>query len=185
MSDEPSRGAPTKYKPEYCEAIIKYFNRQKTQQQIIGRIKRYAKDGTLIADEEKYKVVPNDLPTFEGFAREIDVSVRSIERWAIALLKPDAIEGEAEYKKLKFPDFCRAYNICKGLQKEFLVDNGLQGNSPPATTIFVLKNVTDMTDKQIIETKDSDLEAKRDAIDEFIDTVRNHATGRTGSPRSD
>lgn len=166
-------GAPTKYQPEYCERLIAYFNIDKTQKQVIGRVKRFGKDGNLTHDEEKYKIVPNDMPTFEGFARSIGVSHQTLDNWTKALLNPKALEGEPEYNKLKYPDFFAAYNIGKALQKEFLIDNGLQGNSPPATTIFVLKNVTDMTDKQIIETKDSDLEAKRDALDEFLDTLRN------------
>lgn len=170
-------GRPTLYKDEYPEKMVAFFNVDKTQKVTLERTKKYNKDGTLIQDTEKYKIIPNDLPTFEAFARSIDVSDRTLENWYNAV-----VDSEADEPERKHPEFFRAYNRCKGLQKEFLVDNGLQGNSPPATTIFVLKNVTDMTDKQVIETNDKDYKEKQDALSKFFNTLRhNNQPEPTGS----
>lgn len=55
-------GRPLKYKPEYCQEIIKFFS--SNPYDII---------------EGKVKV--NDLPTFEKFAVNIDVCVDSLHEW--------------------------------------------------------------------------------------------------------
>lgn len=158
---------PTKYTEDLPERLITHFSIEKSQKVCIERSKKYNKEGTLTSDTEKYKILPNDMPTFAGFGRKIEISERTLERWAVALADDNA---EAPVKK--YPEFCRAYNVAKALQKEFLIDNALQGNSPPASFIFVAKNVTDMTDKQIIETKDADYKDKKDALSDFFDTIR-------------
>ena len=48
----PGEGRPTKYKKEYCAAIVKYF-----------------------AESENF-------PTYAGFAVEIEVDISTLERWA-------------------------------------------------------------------------------------------------------
>lgn len=168
-------GRPSKYQEDFPERLIAYFSVEKTQKQVIGRVTRYNKDGQATSEEEKYKVVPNDMPTFAGFARSIGVSDQTLENWY-----NEMEDTESEHPVRKYPEFFAAYNTARQLQKEFLIDNALQGNSPPASFIFVAKNVTDMTDKQIIETKDSDLEAKRDAIDDFLDSLRDDSESGSG-----
>jgi hypothetical protein len=73
MSDTPAAyepnkgGRPTKYKPEFCKKILKYFN-----------IK--AGDDVVLESGEK-KWFPNSLPTLAGFACEIDVCRDTIHEW--------------------------------------------------------------------------------------------------------
>lgn len=55
-------GRPTKYKPEYCEQIIKYFDVEHTK---------------IVGDRE----IANDLPTFQEFAHSIDVHVDTLHEW--------------------------------------------------------------------------------------------------------
>jgi hypothetical protein len=128
-------GRPTKYKKEYCAAIVAYFSVQKHSQYIKKEI---IKQNGMI--EREYALLAADLPTFEGFARLIKVNGDTVVEWAKAT-KEDG-------KTLKYPEFSAAYNTAKHLQKEFLIDNGLKGLYPPASFIFVAKNVTDLRDKQ-------------------------------------
>lgn len=165
-------GRPSKYQEDFPERLIAWFSGAKTQRQIIGKLVRYDKEGNVKSEDFKYKVVPADMPTFAGFAFEIGVSHDTLLRWATERVSE---EEDAEYKH---PEFCVAYNVCKEKQKTFLIDNALQGNSPPASFIFVAKNVTDMTDKQIIETKDQDYKDKQDALTDWFNTIRQHTSTR-------
>lgn len=80
------------------------------------------------------KVLPNDLPTLSGFAFSIGVNQDTLHEWTSV-----------------HPEFSEAFNIAKQKQKDFLVANGLAGLYPPASFIFVAKNITDMRDKTEVE----------------------------------
>jgi hypothetical protein len=174
-------GRPTVYKPEYADQLVEWFSGIKYERQVIETTKRYSpKTGKLIFESEKVKYVASDLPTLAGFARHIAVRYETLWDWATA------VEDEnADTKKLKHADFSNAYNIAKSMQKEFLIDNALKGHYPPASFIFTAKNITDMTDKQIIETEDKNYKEKKDVLNAWFDTIRHHAKSRPGSPGTD
>lgn len=77
----------------------------------------------------KDKIIPNDLPTFEKFSADIGVCREVLKEW-----------------REKHEAFFNAYKKCKELQKNILVQNGLQGHYQPAFAIFTAKNMTDMRD---------------------------------------
>lgn len=163
-----SMGRPSSYKPEFAVMLIEHMMIDKFNKETVEEEIRYSpKTGVKVSEKRKFKMIPNDLPTLEGFARKIGVTYRTLKNWA------EAVEDdEAPEPVYKYPDFFQAYNVAKQLQKEFIVDNGLKGNYPPASFIFVAKNVTDMTDKQIIETNDADYKDKEDALDKWFNTIR-------------
>ena len=72
----------------------------------------------------------NDLPLISAFARSIDINTSTILVW-----------------KDKHPDFYSAYIKSKELQKEMLIQNGIQGLYSNGFAIFTAKNITDMRDK--------------------------------------
>jgi len=119
-------GRSSKYKMQYCEQIVDFFSRKPYEE---VEVKHFGKDGTLRRTE--IKRIANTLPFLSEFARNVGVSVRTLERWA---------------KQHK--EFCRAYKRAKELQKEFLITNGLLGLYNPTFAIFTAKNITDMRDQQ-------------------------------------
>lgn len=124
-------GRPTKYKPEYCEAIIKYFN-----------IEPHFETPVVITDKkgntrEEIKFIPSDLPLLCGFAVSIGVSSSKLSIWA---------------KKHK--EFRKALKIAKDCQKKILVTNGLKGLYSPAFAIFTAKNILGWRDKTEFSGKD-------------------------------
>jgi hypothetical protein len=127
-------GRPTKYKPEYCAEIIKFFDIEPSRKEVTADIKGYGKAGNQNFEKQEYKLVANRLPTFERFARQIAVNGDTIVEWSKV-----------------YPEFSAAYNTAKELQKEFLIDNGLAGLYPPASFIFTAKNITNMRDKQEVD----------------------------------
>lgn len=82
----------------------------------------------------KVQKFPNPLPTFSGFARKIHVEHETLHNWC------------KEHR-----DFFVAYNQAKELQKEWLINLGMSGLAPPASFIFVSKNVTDMKDQRDVD----------------------------------
>jgi hypothetical protein len=160
-------GRPTKYKPEYCEEIIKFFSVEPYQKEIVEvstSTTTNSKGGTSEFRKEKYQRVSNPLPFFEAFGRSIGVSDDTIVNWA-----------------KKYPEFLAAYNTAKALQKEFLVQNGLAGTYPPASFIFTAKNITDMRDKQEVEaTKKFDVTGLEKLDDSQLDDLIKALQVRTG-----
>ena len=82
-----------KYKKEYISRMLFYFSGEPTG---------------------------GDFPMFEGFAKEIGVTVRTLERWA----------AEKE-------DFGEAYERCRDVQRRFLVIGGLTKRYDPSFAKFM------------------------------------------------
>lgn len=120
-------GRPTKYKPEYCQEIIDFFNIEPYREVMETY---YYKNGE---SKETVKLVANDLPFISMFAHKIDVSTTAIKRW-----------------NEKYPEFSTALKKAKELQQNHLVQNGLQGNYQTAFAIFTAKNITDWRDNNVL-----------------------------------
>jgi hypothetical protein len=120
-------GRPTKYKKEYCETILEYFDipaTKVTNKTVITKI-----------GVSSYPVeTANPLPTIEGFARKIGVETATIVNWT-----------------KDHPEFLSAYNKAKSCSKEILNQNALMGRYSEGYAKFVAINCTDMRDKQEVE----------------------------------
>lgn len=124
-------GRPTKYKPEYCQKLIDFFDKEVYED---VKLPHYGKDGSL--KWEDIKRMPNKLPTIVDFAKSIKVGTNTVRDW----------------KRKKHPSYQEAFSVAyayaKELQKNFIIQNGLQGLYNPGFAIFVAKNITDMKDVQ-------------------------------------
>lgn len=125
---------PTDYKEEYCELIVEFFD----QPLYIVKKKEIASGGRKVVIEEE---VPNSMPTFERFARKLNVEHDTLRNWC-----------------KKHEKFFGAYKICKDIQKDFLIEHGTKGNYNAAFTKFLAVNVTDLRDKVTHEIGDVNLE---------------------------
>ena len=121
-------GRPTKYKPEYCQAIIDWFSGETTRTGI--KTITTAK-GTVIQEET---ILPEKLPLFERFAQSIGVCVDTLDEW------------QNRHRK-----FSEAYTRAKQIQKAFLNENSLMGLYESKYAIFLAKNITDMRDRTEVE----------------------------------
>lgn len=167
-------GQPTKYDSKYCDQLIAYFDVQRYHDIIIEEESKPSKWGT--GTRKKMKRVANDLPQFSAFARKIGVSYRTLLEWSKRAYLEDVEDETGAHKKgeLVHPEFAEAYETAKDLQKEFLIENGLQGHYPPASFIFVAKNITDMKDVTEVVAKDGG-KAGDDIDDEELDeAIFNH-----------
>lgn len=131
-------GRPTRYKKEYCDALIKYFNREPYFETPV--ITTY-KDGST---KEEVKLIPADLPTLAGFAVSIGVHRETLNNWANEKKKNKY--GE-ETNELLHPEFFDAFKRAKDYQENILVINGIQGNYNPAFAIFTAKNIIGWRDR--------------------------------------
>lgn len=140
---------PSKYKKEYCKKMFDFFNIDHTY---LKEVTTFDKDGN---EKTKYVEVANKLPTFEKFAVMIGVCRDTLDQW-----------------KRDYAEFSDTYKKCKDLQKDMLNDLGMRGFYNAPYTIFVAKNITDMTDKQIVDNNiktyslfESDVERKAKDIE--------------------
>lgn len=132
-------GRPSKFKPQFIDEIIKFFDVEPYTKEIMETSKEYYKEGGLKKESEKCRLIPNKLPTLFSFARSIGVSYKTVWSWAF--------EKEEDELDNDLKAFRNAYKEAKELQKEFIISIGLSGAANAPFAIFTAKNVTDMRDK--------------------------------------
>lgn len=148
-------GRPSKYKSEYCDKILEFFNINHTK--ILFKTK-VLKDGSVLNYDEE---VAERLPTFERFAVDVGVHIDTLNEWT-----------------KNYEEFSEAYKKCKNLQKDMLNDLGMRGFYNAAYTQFVAKNITDMKDKtevdsnSIVKTVYIDSTEKKGYEDHINDAIK-------------
>lgn len=149
-------GAPTKFKKRYIKDMIDFFNGEAMRKEIMEVVTEYNKDGKPRKTAEKFKYMPNKLPTIYGFAKKIGVDYTTVYRWAEKgddednekqLSSKDGVSSKAIELAADLKLFCKAYKTAKAAQQEFLMEIGLAGAAPPSAYIFTAKNMTPMRDK--------------------------------------
>ncbi len=124
-------GRPTKYKPEFCKALIKHFDIEPWEER---KIPHYHENGKTVKWTD-IKLLPMRMPTLRKFAKSIKVCISTVYGW---------LDKENSSYQKKFMD---AFTCAKEIRKDWLIDLGLSGKTPPASFKFVAVNVTDMRDK--------------------------------------
>lgn len=138
MSDKPEGyvfGRPTKYLPEYCQRMYDYFNAEpfykeeiptitKEKLEIEGSPETEAKQVKI---QTKWEYKANKFPTLERFASDLGVTVQTLHNWC---------EDNQ--------DFFDAFKICKQLQKDFIMQNGLLKLYDSGFAKFIAVNCTDL-----------------------------------------
>jgi len=130
------RGRKTKYRPEYCNKIIEFFNVEPYEE---IRLPHYNEDGSI--KWEDVKRFARKLPTLVQFAKYIGASYPTVYRWQD--------EKDGAYQK----EFQEAYARAKESQKDFLIQAGCLGVYNSHFAIFTAKNITDMRDSSDLNVK--------------------------------
>lgn len=112
-----SIGRPTKYKPEYAQKLIEYFNIEDEKKKTITLT---LKNGLTVEEE---KIVAPKFPTLEEFGWLIGVSTDAMNEW---------VE--------KYPEFRGAMVYAKQRQKQILISNTMAGRYHAGFAQFVAKN---------------------------------------------
>lgn len=95
-----------------------------------GIIQRMLEFFNIEAYEDGFRGrLSNKFPTFERFAIKENVTHKTLLRW-----------------KVRYPDFCQAYDACKELQKALCVEGGMAGTYNATITKFIALNVSDLKD---------------------------------------
>jgi hypothetical protein len=182
-------GRPTKFKKRFIQDIKDFFDVPPMRKEVMETITEYNKDGTPRKTAEKWKYLPNKMPTIYGFAKSIGVDYWTVWNWAE---KGEDEDLEKKMKNLKhgvastaveaaanIRAFSKAYKTAKAAQQEFLMEIGLAGAAPPAAYIFTAKNVTPMRDK--VE-NDVNVRQVKPLLDNLnLDNVYNNNSDEEGS----
>ncbi len=123
-------GRPTKYKVAHCQALIDFFDIEPWEEREIP----HYKNGEVVWTD--IKLLPVRMPTLRKFAKSIKAGISTVYGWID--------EKHDSYQQ----DFSEAFTCAKDIRKDWLIDLGLSGQTPPASFKFVAVNCTDMRDKQ-------------------------------------
>lgn len=125
---EVTLGRPTKYKDEYSDMLVDYFDIEPFESVTL----KDSKGG------ERTELIPSKFPTLARFAAIIGVTRDTLYEWSTAKNK----DGE-----LKHPDFSYAYKRAKDFQEALLVEGAMAGAFQANFSIFTAKNVLGWRDK--------------------------------------
>ena len=124
-------GQPTKYKPEYCQALMDFFDQEPWED---VKFPIYDAEGNKTKDITKR--LPRKLPSLVDFAKSINVGISTAYDW----VNPD----HDSYQK-QFSDTYK--NSAKRLQKWVLTHGAMTGYYNPGFAKFVAVNISEMRDK--------------------------------------
>ena len=158
-------GRPTKYKPEYCQEIIEYFDIEHFEDKLVSKV-----TGKNDYEKEEYKEVANPLRFLTQFARKIGVATKQLYEW-----------------EKVHPEFRKALTRARELQQEMLVSNAMKGLYQAHFTIFSAKNMIGWKDKTEVEhgaTDDLLEKYKEMSADELIKKQRQLAQTLVATSRN-
>lgn len=119
------RGGITKYKPEYCQQIIDFFDVSPYE---IEEKVTYHQNGDKTVERIKVSI---EFPMLIQFCKKIGVLYHAVEDWA-----------------KKHPEFGAAFQTAKKYQEYIIASNGMKGRYDKTFAIFALKNVAGWRDTQ-------------------------------------
>jgi hypothetical protein len=117
-------GRPSKYKEEYCQALIEFFD---IEPHFETPCITTLKNGTI---KEEIRFIPSDLPLLSTFAVQLGVHRATLFRWG------------KKHKK-----FRNALKVAKDCQRSILITNGLKGLYNNTFAIFTAENLIGWRDR--------------------------------------
>jgi len=148
MGRRKKRGRPSKYKPQYCQSLIRFFD---IEPHFAKDITITKSDGTQI---DKSEETASDIPFFTDWCHSIGISHETMMQWTE-----------------KHISFLAAYKRAKELQEKVLVTNGLLGLYSPSSFIFTAKNIIGWRDKQEIS-----IEEVSDKVTKIVEVIAKNCT---------
>jgi hypothetical protein len=121
---------PTDYTDEMPKKLMEHFSIPLYKEVI----EETASGGRVV---QVKKLKPSSMPTFERFAINVGVTHKTLLNWCES-----------------HPEFLQAYTACKDIQKEFIVEHGLNNNYNAGFAKFIAINVTSFKDKVTHEVDD-------------------------------
>jgi len=116
-------GRPTKYRPEFAEKIVVYFD-------VEPEVEVKVEQPSGLVKLQRMSAKP---PMLVGFAKSIGVDLTTLNRWATEI---DAGTG-----KPRWPDFADSYAHARELQEALIAQGALMGLYDSKACQFLLKNL--------------------------------------------
>lgn len=136
---------PTKYKEEYCQELLEFFNRPL----YMTRTVQQATASGRTASFDQLEAC--DLPSFAGFARKIAVCEDTLYEW-----------------KKVHPAFSESFTKAKAIQKEIILMHAMKNNYNAGFAKFMLINCHGMKDKIEQENVNRNIEVNVDTDDDKL-----------------
>jgi len=122
-------GRPSRYLVKYGKLLVDWMDRPAMQERSKTS---YYKDGSVQSEEPLQWATT--LPTFQGFASSIHVSVDTLLEW-----------------RDKYPEFRKSYDMAKQLQENIWLQNAMSGLYNPTFAKFFGENCLGYKSRQEID----------------------------------
>jgi hypothetical protein len=136
-------GRPSEYDPAFCDQLVTYFDTADYEKDRSVTTETVSGDATKSVRKTEVRSGCGTFPSFEQFAGSIGVTTQTLRNWA-----------------RDYPDFSEAYARAKDRQKDWLMQNATSGLINAQWAIFLATNVTDMTDKHVVESQESTIDLR-------------------------
>lgn len=123
-----------KYSPELAEQLLYYFSQAPQAKTEVTRV--IVEQSRWPSKRQEVQTICAEIPTFERFATSIGCHIQTMLNW-----------------RKVHPEWDDAYERCKQIQKDFLIQGLATGRISPLAGIFLAKNMTDMKDDQTMVVK--------------------------------
>lgn len=125
-SGKVGQGANCKFKPEYAQRLVKFFQKD------AHKVQTDFKTGLTTH-------VFDSWPTFQRFAAEIGVTTDTLHLWAT--------EIDPDTKELRRPEFSASYARAREVQQDLLMQGGMSGAYQSGFATLAAKNILGWKDK--------------------------------------
>ena len=132
-SDDGIGATSSKYKPEYCQLIVDFFN---IKPYTTETVTYHSKTGKSERTRTETKILPNEPKLMVDFEMHIGVCKDTLRNWCE-----------------RFPEFRRAYARARDLIARHVAVNAMSGVYNPTFSQFALKNLADWQDKTQTDTR--------------------------------
>lgn len=138
------RGGKSEYHDGLPEQMLHYF--REAPQSVTGPVMIKIEESPLrgLVKTQEVRNSCSDMPTFQRFGASLGVTTMTLLNWAA-----------------KYLEFGEAYQVCKEIQEDFMVQGMLSGRIPPASGIFIAKNLTKFRDDSQVTVKQETVSKER------------------------
>lgn len=142
----------------FCEMILNYFEEAASRDYrelppTVTEESGFDSKGDKGSKKTEVRRICAELPTLQGFARSINVSTFTLNRWAA-----------------DFEDFGEAHARAKDIQQQLLLDRGLTRQYDASAFMFVMQNISDWRAR--LDTKNEHTGADGNALQFVVSTVK-------------
>lgn len=169
MPDKHAGGRPPKYRKEFVQKLLDYFD--------VDVVERIVDDPTGKGGSRTFYQAMR-VPSIEGFAGSINVHKDTIYNWALEKY-PEDYPNEKLRGTLKYPKFSDALSRVQTIQEGMVFEYGMAGMLDKSLAAMYFTNKLGFRNKSEVENKEEVTHKWEDMTEEQLDAAIKARKDRT------